>query len=110
MASIVTQAALVRALAHAGRDAVRGEHAHRALGHLRLLLHEDRAAFAQLRDDMLVVHDLLAHVHGRAVDLQRAFDRLHGAIDARAVATRSGEQQLLDRVGHRRHCRGSQVR
>ena len=105
------QAALLGALADARGDAVGGEDADRALGHLGLLLDEDRAALAQLLDDVLVVDDLLAHVHRRAVELERAFDRLHGPIDARAVAARRRQQQLLDGVRHDCHCRGAaQVR
>ena len=79
----------------AGRDAVGGEHDGRALGDLGLGLDEHRAAVAQLLDHVLVVDDLLAHVDGRAVELERALDRLHGAVDARAVAARGGEQDLL---------------
>ena len=63
-------------------------------------------ALAQLLDDVLVVDDLLAHVHGRAVDLERAFDRLHRPVDARAVSARRRQQQLLDGVRHGSHCRG----
>ncbi len=46
---------------------------------------------------MLVVDDLLAHVDGRAVELERLLDRLHGAVDARAVAARRREQDPLRR-------------
>ena len=50
------------------RDAVGGEDGHRALGDRVVeLLDEDRAALAQLLDDVLVVDDLLAHVDRRAV-------------------------------------------
>ncbi len=103
------QAARLRACAHARGDAVGGEHAHRALGHLALLLDKDRAALAQPGDDVLVVHDLLAHIHRRTVDRQRAFHGLHGAIHAGAVSAGCGEENLLDRVGHQRHCRGAGV-
>ena len=61
------------------------------------LLDEDRAALAQLGDDVLVVDDLLAHVDRRAVELERALDGLDGAVDAGAVAARGGEQQPLGR-------------
>jgi hypothetical protein len=75
---------------------VGGEDGDRALGDLVAeLLHEDRPALAQLRDDVLVVDDLLAHVDRRAVELERALDRLHGAVDARAVAAGRGEQELV---------------
>ena len=60
------------------------------------LVDEDRAALAQLLHDVLVVHDLLAHVDRRAVELERALDGLHGAVDAGAVAARGGEEELLD--------------
>src|SRR5262249_13811887 len=94
------QAPLVGPGAHAGGNTVRREHADRALGHFGLLLDEDRPSLAQLGDDVLVVHDLLAHIHRRAVQLERAFDRLNGAIDARTVAARSRQEKLLNRVGH----------
>ena len=78
------------------RDAVGGEDGGGALGDRVVeLLDEDRAALAQLRDHVLVVDDLLAHVDRRAVELERALDGLHGAVDAGAVAARRGEQQLL---------------
>ena len=78
-------------------DAVGGEDDDRALGHLGLLLDEDRAALGQLLDHVLVVDDLLAHVDRGAVQLERALDRLHGAVDAGAVAARGGEQDALGR-------------
>ena len=88
------------------RHAVGGEDGHRALGDRVVeLVDEDRAALAQLLDDVLVVDDLLAHVDGRAVELERALDGLHGAVDAGAVAARRGEQELLDGDGHAGQCR-----
>ncbi len=73
-------------------DSVGGEDDHLALRHLGLLLDEDRAALGQLLDHVLVVDDLLAHVDRGAVELERALDRLHGAVDAGAVAARGREQ------------------
>ena len=111
VASIVRRPRSLRALANARGDTVRGEDADRPLGDVRLLVDEDRAALAQLGDDVLVVDDLLANVDGRAMQLERAFDRLHGSVHARAVSTRRSEQELLDRVldccGHPFHCRGA---
>ena len=78
-----------------GGDAVGGEDDHLALRHLGLLLDEDRAALGELLDHVLVVDDLLADVDRRAVELERALDRLHGAVDAGAVAARGGEQDRL---------------
>ena len=86
------QAPRPRVLVHARRHAVRGEDGDRALGDLGLAVDEDRAALAQLLDDVLVVDDLLAHVDRRPVALERALDRLDRAIDAGAVAARRGEQ------------------
>ena len=65
MASIVFSAAPLGVGVHARGDAVGGEDHGLALGHLGLLLDEDRAALAQLLDHVLVVDDLLAHVNGR---------------------------------------------
>src|SRR6185295_15085180 len=82
------------------RDAMGGEDGDRALGDRVLqLVDEDRAALAQRGHDVLVVDDLLADVDRRAVQLERALDRLHRPVHARAVAARSGEEQLL-----RSHC------
>ena len=48
-------------------------------------------------DDVLVVDDLLAHVDRAPVEIQRLLDRLHGTVDARAIAARGGEQDALRR-------------
>ena len=100
------QAALGGVGVDRGRDAVGGEDGDRALGDRVVeLLDEDGAAGAQLLDDVLVVDDLLAHVDGRAVQLERALDGLHGAVDAGAVAARGGEEQLLrEGGGHAPEC------
>ena len=60
----------------------------RASRHLGLLVDEDRAARLEVANDVDVVDDLLAHVHGRAVVLERELDRLDGALDSGAVAAR----------------------
>ncbi len=62
------------------------------------VLDEYGAARGEQLDHVLVVDDLLAHVHGRPMQVERAFDRLHGAIDARAISAWRGEQELLDCV------------
>ena len=77
---------------HDRRDTVGGEHDGRALGHLVGLLDEDRAAVLQRLDDVLVVHDLLAHVDRGAVGLQRLLDGDDRPVDACAVAAGRGEQ------------------
>ena len=71
---------------------MRGEDDAGALGHLVGLLDEDRAALGQRLDDELVVDDLLAHVDGRAVQLEGLFDDVDGAVHAGAVSARSGQE------------------
>jgi hypothetical protein len=65
---------------------------HGPFGHLGHLVDEDRTLRLEVAHDVEVVDDLLAHVDGRAVLRERALDRLDGALDAGAVATRCGEQ------------------
>jgi len=57
-------------------DAVRREDDRRARWGLLLGVDEDRAARLEIAHDVDVVDDLLAHVHGRAVVLERALDVL----------------------------------
>ena len=64
----------------------------RALGHLVGLLDEDRAARLEVGDHVLVVHDLLADVDRRAVELERLLDGDDRPVDPGAVAARRGEQ------------------
>ena len=82
-------------LVHRRRDAVRGEHHDRALGHLVGLVDEHGAGLGQRVDDVPVVHDLVPHVHRRAVLFQRTLDGLDGAVDAGAVAAGLGQQHPL---------------
>ena len=88
------------------RDAVGGEDRRRALrDRVVELVDEDRAALAQLLDDVLVVDDLLAHVDRRAVELERALDGLHGAVHPGAVSARGSQEKPLDGRGHCADCR-----
>ena len=73
-------------------DAVRRKHDAGPLGHLVGLLDEDRAAFSQRLDDELVVDDLLAHVHGRTVELEGLFDDVDGAVHTGAVSAGSRQE------------------
>ena len=45
---------------------------------------------------MDVVDDLLADIDGRAIVVERPFDRVHGALDAGAIAARRREKDALD--------------
>ena len=83
-------------------DAVGREHDGLAFGDLGLLVDEDRPAPLEALDHVLVVDDLLAHVDGRAVQLERVLDRRDRPIDARAVAARRRKQDLPGSGGHRR--------
>ena len=80
--------------AHRARDAVRREDHHGTVGHLVELVDEDRALVAQLAHDVLVVHDLVAHVDGAAEHLERALDDLDRAVDAGAKAAGLGEERV----------------
>ena len=82
---------------HLRRHAVGRQDDHRALGDLRLLLHEDRALPLQVPDHVEVVHDLLADVDRRAIDPEGSLHGVDGSLHARAVAARPGQQ---DSAGH----------
>jgi hypothetical protein len=77
-----------------GRDPVGGEHHGRALGDLVELVHEDRAPGLEPAHHVQVVDDLLAHVDGRAVGLQRDLDDVDGTVHPGAVAARRRQQHL----------------
>ena len=87
-----TQPARLRVFLHRRRDTVGREHADLTLGNLRLVLDEDGAELLQPADHVLVVDDLVAHVHRRAVLLQQPLDDLDRTVDARAERARRSEQ------------------
>jgi hypothetical protein len=68
-------------------NAMSAEDRRRAFGYLGDVVDEDRPARAQAFDDMLVVHDLMPHVHGRAVQIEGALDNLDSANNAGAETT-----------------------
>ena len=93
MASIVFSPRAARVRVHRRRDAVRREDDRLALGHLALVLDEDRAAGLEVANDVRVVDDLLANVDGRPVQVEEPLDGIDGALDARRssrVATLGG--------------------
>src|ERR1700730_16716434 len=55
------------------------------------LVDEMRALGAQPLDHMAIVDDLVAHIDGRAVFLERLFDDLDGALDAGAEPSGLGQ-------------------
>ena len=79
---------------HGRRDTVGGENDGLALGHLGLLVHEHGSPRLEIADDMQVVDDLLAHVDGWPVQVERLLHRLDGAFDSGAIAAGRGEQDL----------------
>ena len=70
------------------RHAVRRQHHHGPLGDLGLLVDEHGPLGLQVPDDVQVVDDLLAHVHGGSVLGERLLDGLDRTVDAGAVAPR----------------------
>ena len=83
-------------------DAVGGEYGDGTIRHVVHFLDENRALGAQAFDDVLVVHEFVADVDGRAVDFQGAFDDFDGAFDAGAETARAGQQDSQV-FGHRDH-------
>ena len=87
-----------RVLVHRWRDPVRGVDDRRALGHVALVVDEDRAACLEVADDVDVVDDLLADVDGSAVVLERPLDRLDRPLDAGAVAAGRSQEDAADHL------------
>jgi len=79
-----TQAALLAALAHRGRDAVRRENADLTCGNLGLVVDEHRSEPLETAHDMVVVHDLVPDVDRRAMLGEQALDDLDRTVDPRA--------------------------
>ena len=84
--------------AHRLRHAVGAENHRGAFGYLVEFLDEHRALGAQVLHHELVMHDLVAHVDGCAVQRQRPLDDLDGALDAGAEAAGIGEQNVHHRM------------
>jgi hypothetical protein len=94
------EATICCALHDGGRDTVGGEDDVRALRHLVDLVDEDGAALLERRHDVLVVHDLLAHVDGGAVVLERLLDGHDGPVDSCTIAAWGRQEHTLV-TGHR---------
>jgi hypothetical protein len=72
-------------------DAMRAENRHGALGHFIEFFDETRAFLTQIVDHVAIVDNFVAHVHGRAVLLQRPIDNLDCTNNARAKAAGLGK-------------------
>ena len=89
-----TQAPPLGVRPHRGRDPVGAEHDRAALGHVVEILDEARAARLELLDDEVVVDDLVPHVDGRPVEVDRQIDHVDRPVHSRAIAAGSGEPDL----------------
>ncbi len=76
------------------RDAVGAEHGHGAARDRVDVIDEDRALALEIAHDVPVVHDLVEHVHRRAVDRERAFDDLDRARHPRTEPPGPCEQDI----------------
>ena len=85
------QAARSGVVLHGARYAMRAEDRDRAGGHLGKVLDEAGALGLEAFDDVTVVHDLVAHVDGRSILLERLLHDVDGTHDAGAIAARLGE-------------------
>src|SRR5262249_22984000 len=84
-----------RRLVHRRCNAVRRQHEPSALGHAFLAVDEDCAAPLEIAHDVHVVHDLLAYVDRRAVQLEGSLDRFDRSLDACTEPARRGEKHAL---------------
>ena len=71
-------------VAHRGRNAVGAEDYARARRHFVQFLDENRSGAAQLVHHVPVVDDLLAHVNGSAIEVQRDLNHIDRAHDSGA--------------------------
>jgi hypothetical protein len=93
---------------HRLRHAVGREDHRPVVGAVGEVFDEHRPAGAQALDDIAVVHDLVAHVDGRAPALQRHLDDLDRPVHPGAEAARRGEIQRQRGASARRgHSSGS---
>ena len=80
---------------HRWRHAVRAEDGPRPLGHFVQLLDEDGAGLPQFIHNVLVVHDFLAHIDRRPVQIQSDLHHVDSPDDAGAEAPRLEQKDLL---------------
>ena len=92
VASISESAAALRVGVDRRGRAVGRQDDDRSLGHLVELVDEDGALVLQAAHHVEVVDDLLADVDGALVLLEGSLDRVDGAFDTGAIATRSCQE------------------
>jgi hypothetical protein len=88
------QLARIGVRAHGGRDTVGAEDEQGAGRDLGRIVDEDGAALAQRLHHVAVVHDLVAHVDGRAEAVEGPLHDLDGTVDAGAEAAGAGEEDV----------------
>ena len=92
------QVAFLGLAPHRRRHTVSAENGARANRHLAQLFHENRPGFAQFVHNVLVMHDFLADINRRAVQIQRDFDHIDGSHDTGAETSRLEQEYLLVRA------------
>jgi len=85
------ETAIIGGLRDRRGDSVRAKDQARTFGNLVDLVHKNGTASFELRHNVHVVHDLLAHVNGRTKTIEGLFDGNHSAVNAGAVTTWSSE-------------------
>src|SRR5260370_26743529 len=78
--------------------AMRREPHERAFRHRRQILDKDRAAALEPLDDEAIMHDLVADIDRRTEAIDGPLDDLDGALDPRAEAARTGQENGQRRV------------
>jgi hypothetical protein len=76
---------------HGLRHPVRAEDNGGVIGDFVQLVHEYRPLFFKAIHHEFVMHDLVAHIDGRAEKLERALDDVDGAVNAGTKTARIGE-------------------
>ena len=84
--------------AHARRNAMRAENQHSAYRNFFNGFDENRAAAAELIDDVAIVDDFVMDVNGAAIGFKRQFDDIDGANYAGAKAARAHPDQRLGAI------------
>ena len=92
------QAALLGLAAYFGRHAVRAENRPRAGRYFVEFLDKHRARGAQLLHHVLVMHNFLADINRRAVQIERNLHYVDSPDDAGAETTRLEQKDLLVRA------------
>src|SRR6516162_2004906 len=86
--------ALPGVASHGRSYSVRAEDGARAGRHFVQFLHKDRSGVAEFVDDVLVMHNLLAYVHGRTIEIERYLHHIDRPHHARTKAPGFEQENL----------------